>query len=183
MSRRQLGGRPTCASLGLELERQDFHVFLGTELWDTRLHLTVDGQEIEVPADGLRGPRDDVTQALRFDSDGVLNDSARDPVVVEGPVVLVRSADELKALKRKRRARARSCSWTMRPSTARAGQHPAGGTGRLGAAGKRARGLVLVTTFSNEPGESHGAFVGDERPHLGGDEPRRRPSSTSAWRI
>jgi hypothetical protein len=44
--------------LGLELERQEFRVFLGTELWDTRLHLTVGGKEIEVPADGLRGPRD-----------------------------------------------------------------------------------------------------------------------------
>ena len=146
--------------LGLELEHQSFHVFLGTELWETRLHLTVDGQEVEAPADGLRGPRDEITQALRFDSDGALNDAERNPVVVEGPVVLVRSTEEIDALS------------------------PAGLEGKvvfmdyaaidralLGKQqavkiathllSKQPAGLVLVTRFSNQPGESHGSFVGD----------------------
>jgi hypothetical protein len=58
-------------SLGTELEQQSFHVFLATEIWETRLYVTVQGQETEVPANGLRGHRHDVAQALRFDSDGV----------------------------------------------------------------------------------------------------------------
>ena len=146
--------------LGLELEHQSFHVFLGTELWETRLHLTVDGQEVEVPADGLRGPRDEIAQALRFDSDGALNDAERNPVVVEGPVVLVRSTEEIDALS------------------------PAGLEGKVvfmdyaaidrvllgkrqavkiatDLLSKQPAGLVLVTRFSNRRGESHGSFVGD----------------------
>jgi len=49
-----LGGMEHLNRLGLEIERQAFHVFLATELWETELVLTVDGQEIVVPADGLR---------------------------------------------------------------------------------------------------------------------------------
>jgi hypothetical protein len=89
---------PFLQGLGLALERQSFRVFLATELWETRVHLTIDGRASEVPADGLRGPRDDIVQALRFDSDGVLNDSDPDPVVVAGPVVLVRSAEDIRTL-------------------------------------------------------------------------------------
>jgi hypothetical protein len=33
-------------------------VFNSTELWETRLHLTVGEREVEVPADGIRGQRD-----------------------------------------------------------------------------------------------------------------------------
>jgi hypothetical protein len=33
---------------GMELERQSFHVFLATELWENRLYLTTAGQEREV---------------------------------------------------------------------------------------------------------------------------------------
>ena len=50
-------------SLGMEQERETL-VPTGTDLWETRLHLTVDGQEVEVPADGLRGSRDDTRLAL-----------------------------------------------------------------------------------------------------------------------
>jgi hypothetical protein len=156
----RLGEFAYLQDLGLDLERQSFHVFMGTELWETRLHLTVDGQVVEVPADGLRGPRDDIAQALRFDSDGALNDAERNPVVVEGPVVLVRSAEEIEALSpaglkdkvvfldyavidrgllgERRAARAASDLLAKEPA-----------------------GLVLVTRFSNQPDESHGSFVGD----------------------
>jgi hypothetical protein len=68
---------------GLTIERQDFHVFLATELWETRLDVEIAGQEVEIPADGLRGHRDIIKRALQFDSDGKLNDSNRDPVAVK----------------------------------------------------------------------------------------------------
>ena len=83
---------------GLSLERQQFRVPSATELWETRVHLTVGGQEVEVPADGVRGHRDNMALALRSDSDGRLNDTDRDPVVLEGPVVLVGSPAELHRL-------------------------------------------------------------------------------------
>ena len=83
--------------LGIELERQSFHVFLVTELWDTRLYLTIAGQEMEVPAAAPRGHRF-ITQALRLDSDGRLNDSTRNPVEVAGEILLLRSTEEVAAL-------------------------------------------------------------------------------------
>ena len=147
-------------SLGLELERQSFHVFLATELWETQLHLTVNGQEIEVDADGLRGPRDDIAQALRFDSDGALNDSTHDPAVVAGPVILVRSTDEIRAL---RQADVRDkivfLDYAVIDRALLGKERTIGIASDLLA--KEPAGLVLVTQFSNQPGESHGSFVGD----------------------
>lgn len=149
---------PYLQTLGMELERQEFHVFMATELWDTRLDLAVDGRVVEVPADGLRGPRDEVEQALRFDSDGTLNDASPDPLVVEGPIVPIRSAEAIHALgddelqgklvfldyaviDRVLIGNATEVAWEL--------------------LSKEPAGLVLVTTFSNEPGESHGTFVSD----------------------
>jgi hypothetical protein len=85
-------------SLGMELERQSFRVFLATEIWETRLFMTVQGQETEVPADASRGHRHDVNQALRFDSDGLLNDDERNPIDTSGEVILIRSAREIENL-------------------------------------------------------------------------------------
>ncbi|HSR30045.1 MAG TPA: M28 family metallopeptidase [Anaerolineae bacterium] len=82
-------------SLGLELERQSFHVFLATEIWESRLFLTIDGQESEVPTNAISGHRHEIEQALRFDSDGVLNDADRDPLQVAGNVLVLRSADDI----------------------------------------------------------------------------------------
>lgn len=89
-----LGGFTYLQSLGLELERQSFHVFLATEIWESRLFLTINGQESEVPADALRGQRHDVAKTLRFDSDGILNDADHNPLEVAGNTLLLRSADD-----------------------------------------------------------------------------------------
>jgi hypothetical protein len=86
-------------NLGLELERQHFNVLLATEMWENRLILTVGGEQIEVPASAIRGPhRSDAVQALRFDSDGVLNDSESNPVEVEGEIITIRSIREARSL-------------------------------------------------------------------------------------
>jgi hypothetical protein len=150
-----LGDFSFLQDLGVELESQSFHVYLATELWETRLELTLDGQEVEVPADGARGPRDDATQAQRFDSDGELNDTRRDPVIAAGEVVIVRTAAEIERLTREQLQDkivfldyavvdrslihadvAVPRAWTLLD--------------------KRPAGLVLVTQFSNALGESHG---------------------------
>ena len=140
---------------GLTLERQDFHVFLATELWETRLDVKIAGQEVEIPADGLRGHRDIIKRALQFDSDGKLNDSNHDPVVIDGPIVVVRTVDDIYALKpdvvqgkilfidyaaidisqEEERAYDRAVTLLR--------QEPAG--------------IVVITHFSNAQRESHGA--------------------------
>jgi len=86
--------------LGMELERQSFRVFLATETWDSRLFLTSNGQEVEVPANAVSGDRREVPQALRFDSDGTLNDSDRDPVEVAGRALLLRTSEDVLKLTR-----------------------------------------------------------------------------------
>lgn len=159
-----LDGFAYLRGLGLALERQRFRVFNSTELWETRLHLALGDEEVEVPADGLRGDRNDITLALRGDSDGLLNDATRDPVSVQGPVELMRSAAEISrhhpadlqdtilfvdyaALDR---ILVGDRQQVARTATELLALQPAG--------------LVLVTQFSNQPGESHGAFVGDTSP-------------------
>ncbi len=159
----KLNQMPYLTGLGLQLERQQFQVFIGNEIWESRLYLTVDGTEVEVPANGLRGVRDDIGQALRLDSDGQLNDTGRNPVAAQGPVLLVGSEAELEALS---------------PSDV-AGRlvfidnavvdrvHL--GTGRaIGIASdlvaKQPAGIVVITRFSNELSADHGAFVGDLSP-------------------
>jgi hypothetical protein len=146
--------------LGLELERQSFRVFMTTELWETHLHLTVDGKEIEVPADGIRGNRDDIARALRFDSDGTLNDLERNPVVVEGPVILIRSAKEIGTLSSSDLAGKVALVSYVAVDPALLGKERAA-QNASDLLSKRPAGVVLVTHFSNEQRASHGSFVGD----------------------
>jgi hypothetical protein len=156
----RLGELSYLSSLGLELESQDFHVFLGTELWDSRLVLSVNGEETEVPADGLRGPRDNIAQALRFDSDGSLNDSDPNPLVAEGDVVTIRSADEIQSLDPDAlQAKVVFLDYAVVDRSVMDTTRAVGIATEL--LEKGPSGLVLVTSFSNQPDESHGAFVAD----------------------
>lgn len=93
-----LDGFTNLKSAGLRLEPQSFDVPVSTELWESRLTLRVGGDQIDVPANGLLGPRAEITRALQFDSDGMLNDSKRDPVTVQGQVVVIRSGGDVKNL-------------------------------------------------------------------------------------
>jgi hypothetical protein len=94
----KLGEFSSLRGRGLELERQSFKVFASVEFWDTQLHLTLQGQEIKVPANGLRGARYDPQLALSMDSDGTLNDTDHDPLLATGPLLAVRDAETLHAL-------------------------------------------------------------------------------------
>ncbi len=156
----RLGELDYLATLGMAQERQTFRVPTATDMWETRLNLTVGGQEIEVPADGLRGNRDDAALARQVDSDGVLNDSNRDPVVVEGPVVVVESKDELEALTP---ADVKGKIVFLDFAVIDRSLLGTDATVSLawGLAEKGPAGVVVVTRFSNVPGESHGTFVGD----------------------
>ncbi len=81
--------------IGLELERQSFNVLLATEIWQAQLFLVVDGEEIEVPANGIAGHKEVLSLALRFDSDGDLNDRDPDPVQAAGNALLLRTEEEI----------------------------------------------------------------------------------------
>ncbi|NIV32621.1 MAG: M28 family peptidase, partial [Anaerolineae bacterium] len=155
-----LGDLAYLQSLGLELERSSFHVFLATELWDTRLYLTTQGQETEVPADAPRGHRHDVTQALRFDSDGALNDSERNPVEVQGDAVLLRSTGEIDALPEgDLEGKIVFLDYALIDLMTTAPGENLQIVSNLIDGG--AAGLVLVTQFSTVPGESYGRLLGD----------------------
>ena len=93
-----LGNLTHLKDLGMEIERQNFHVLLSTEIWESQLYLTVNGQEIEVPADALRGDRYYLDRALRYDSDGLINDSNHDPAEAQGEIIVIRSTHEIRAL-------------------------------------------------------------------------------------
>jgi pimeloyl-ACP methyl ester carboxylesterase len=155
-----LGDLVYLQTLGLALERQSFSVFLATELWETRLYVTLHGQETEVPADAPRGHRHDIVQAVRFDSDGALNDSERSPVEVHGDVVLIRSADEIDALQVSDiQGKIVFLDYGLiDPVTSAAGK---GGQIISNLIEKELAGLVLVTQFSTVPGESSGRLLGD----------------------
>jgi hypothetical protein len=154
----------TLREAGMTLERQQFRVPSATELRETRLHLTLGDQEVEVPADGIRGHQDNIALALRSDSDGRLNDTERDPAVLGGPVVLIGSAATLHSLSPDDMAgKIAFVDYALLDRVAAGSREQAGAhAGELLAL--RPAGLVLVTRFSNEPGESHGSFVGDSSP-------------------
>ncbi len=155
-----LGGYTFLQELGLELERQEFNVFMSTELRETRLELTVDGREVEVPADGLRGERDDTDLAIRFDSDGVFNDNEPDPVVVQGAVLLVRSEEEIRNLTPADvNDRIVFLDYTLIDRALFGINDAVGIAWELAA--KNPAGIVMVTEYSSQIGDSHGSFIGD----------------------
>jgi len=150
--------------LGMELERQSFQVPLASEQWENRLYLSIKGLDGEVPANAPRGHRYDVVKALRFDSDGQLNDSEQNPVEVTGEVVLVYSVGEINELseseasgkivfldsavigidlENKRSTTEKSCEVVDR------------------IVDKGVAGLVVVTHFSTMPMGSQGKMLGD----------------------
>ncbi len=146
--------------LGLELERQTFSVFMTTELWDAGLVLTVDGQQVDVPASGLRGPRDELDLVLRFDSDGAFNDDQRDPAVAEGAVIVLHTPTEINRISADDvQGRVVLLDYAAVDRVIQGRDAAVGYATTLLNKGPAA--LVLVTQFSNVQRESHGAFVGD----------------------
>ncbi len=155
-----LDGMQWLEGVGMSLERQEFNVFLGTELWESRLFLTAGDQEVEVPADGLRGPRDDIKNALHFDSDGELNDLDKNPLSIDGAPILVDTSRQIQDLQPNEiRDKVIFLNYAL---IDRITQDRTAATALAAELiEKRPAGLVLVTSFSNQRGESHGTFIGD----------------------
>ena len=161
--------------VGLELERQSFHIFNTTEQWENSLLLTIVGKQVEVPANGMRGSRYDLKLALRFDSDGKINDSDPNPLTADGAVVLVRSIEDAEELKLA--AVTGKVVFVDYAAVDRIAlqdeQSPYQLVARLFAL--RPAGIVLVTHNSNKPGESHGTFVGDSNAFINAETSQNTP--------
>jgi hypothetical protein len=145
---------------GLELEREYFRTYLGIEFYQTRVHLRSGGDFVEVPADAPSGHRDRIDLAIRFDSDGALNDSRRDPVVVEGPPVVIRTVPHIEALTPSQVAgRVVFLDYQLIDRVVNEREVATERAWRV--AELQPAGIVMVTSYSNRRGFSHGSFASD----------------------
>jgi hypothetical protein len=160
---------------GLEIERQQFDVFLSLEIWSTNLVLGMGGKEIEVPANGLRGSRLDRQMAAYFDSDGILGDSDPNPMSAEGSPLLIYDQDTLYSLfPGQASGRILIVNYSLFDTAVNIGAVE--NTYQLSAViDGGAAGLVFITNYSNANGKSRGSFVGDGAVFRGGIPSRRIP--------
>ncbi|PKN99472.1 MAG: hypothetical protein CVU42_08220 [Chloroflexi bacterium HGW-Chloroflexi-4] len=146
---------------GLEVERQSFEVYSGVEFWTTEVHLTVNGEEIEVPADGIRGSRYDPKIALSLDSDGSANDSELNPVEAFGSILLIDNKEKLKSLKSSDvKGQILFLDYSLIDSVTNQ-DFVSNGQRVIKLIDNGLAGLVLITSYSNVDGESRGTMIGD----------------------
>lgn len=156
-----LNAFPALKARGLELERQRYKVFASVEFWETSLFLTLNGKEIEVPADGLRGNRYEPQLALSMDSDGAANDSERNPRTAAAPLLMV---DDEKTLHSLTTADVDDSIIFLDFSLVDAvtnENYLDNGAKLMKLINQGLEGVVLVTHYSNVDGESRGSFAGD----------------------
>jgi hypothetical protein len=145
----------------MELERQSFPVYMSTEIWDSRLILTIGGQEIEVPADGLRGSRLLRPMAAYFDSDGALGDSNSNPVSADGSPVVVLDDERLYSLMvDELKGRILFLNYSLIDTIVNS--EGVSNTEQLfSLVDQGLAGVVLVTQYSNRDGESRGTMIAE----------------------
>ncbi|MBN2549731.1 MAG: M28 family peptidase [Anaerolineales bacterium] len=157
----KLAGYSYLSDLGMSVEQQSFPVFLTVEFWESRLYLTVDGQEVELPASGLRGSRYDTMLARNFDSDGGLNDSDRNPISAAGAILVIRDPEQLEALQASDVAgRVLFMNYALIDYFVSGDAYTIAGQ-LAGVIAWQPAGLVLVTQNTNQLGQSHGTVIGD----------------------
>jgi hypothetical protein len=149
---------------GLEVERETFRTFTGVEFWETTVTLRRDDEDFTAPADGAAGHRDVIPWAIRFDSDGVLNDRNRDPVVVDARPLIVRTADEVYGLPASQVAGRVVFLDYAAVDRSIIGTNEAV-TRAWALIDRQPAAVVMVTTFSNAIGVSHGSFAGWLNPY------------------
>jgi hypothetical protein len=157
----QLNGYSYLNEMGLEMERQTFPIFMTTEIWESRLFLSLAGQEMEVPVNGLRGSRYSPSLAKNFDSDGSLDDADPNPVSASGKPLLVRDETHLFSLgSGEVKDRLLFLDYTLIDYTVnRAAETNLKQLVKL--IYSRPVGLVLLNQYANQEGQSHGTFALD----------------------
>jgi len=147
-------------SLGIEVEKEEFRTFMGIEFRRSTVHLLVDGESYEIPADALPGHRERLDLALRFDSDGILNDTNPDPVIVTAPPMVVRTPDDIEGLvPAEVSGRIVLLDYAAVDRVVNNMDDAIEDAWRV--AEMQPAGIVMVTTYSNSRGLSHGTFAGD----------------------
>lgn len=142
---------------GMEIERESFNVFLATEDHTTSVMFYVGEQEVEIPADTIRGPRDDISIITKMDSDGILNDQTPNPVKVEGNIVLIPDEAEMSAQKSKdQTANILLVNYNLVDTI-----NPSGVINARTIMGMNPGAVILVTQNSNTVNVNHGSFIGD----------------------
>lgn len=147
-------------AMGMTVEEEDFRVFMATEIWQAGLRITVEGEEYDVPANAPRGPRDDTEIARSFDSDGALTDLEPNPLRKEGGVRYIGAVSEINSLQA---GSAKDAILLVDYALVDRSLLSRNEAGRRASLLIRSQplALVLVTSWSPNPGESHGAFAGD----------------------
>ncbi len=156
----RLAGLGFLNGIGLEVEETTFRTIAGMEMWQSRLELVAGGVVVQIPADAPTGDPYRIWNARAFDSDGDLTDRERDPIEVEGPPLVIRSADEIDDLGPADVAgRVVFVDFALIDWMVVEGSVAYGRISAITGAGPA--GVVAVTTGSNSVGESHGTFAGD----------------------
>lgn len=143
---------------GMTQEREEFNVFLGTEDHTSSVFLTGPDGEMEIPADAIRGNRDDPLLALNMDSDRNLSDSELNPIRVEGSVTLIPDNEELSVLIGSDQSR----NILMVDFSIVDVNDSLSRTRAEELLGLKPAAIVVVTRFSNLQGVAHGSFIGDK---------------------
>jgi hypothetical protein len=158
----QLDGMDTLKTMGMEMERQSFEVYVATEIHTAQFFLTgADGREIELKASGLRGSRYQNGNTLFFDSDGHFDDLDSDPWEASGEITLIRTKLELFDLKTADVAGRILVADAHLFDAVTNDSYDINRRKLLEAMGKGSTGLVLVSEYNNTVGESHAAFVNE----------------------
>jgi len=147
-------------AMGMTVEEEGFKIFMATEVWQAALRITVDGEEYDILANAPWGPRDDTEIARSFDSDGVLTDLEHNPLMREGNVRYIGGLNEINSLQA---GEAKGVIFFVDYALvdrALLGRNEAGRRASLSIQSQPLA-LVLVTSWSPHPEESHGAFAGD----------------------
>lgn len=147
-------------AMGMKVEEEVFNVFMATEIWQAGLRITVEGGEYDIPANALRGPRDETEIARSFDSDGALTDLEPNPLRREGSVDYISGVKELNSLQAGGAKDVILFVDYALVDRAILSRNEAGRRASL-LIQSQPLALVLVTSWSPNPGESHGAFAGD----------------------
>ncbi len=144
--------------MGMTVEQEDFNVFMATEVWQAELQIHIQGQDYSIPVNPPRGPRDDTQTAVSFDSDGRLGDEDPNPLVVSGQALLIDSENALWTLSaNEARGKIIFVDYVLVDRTLSGRSEADSRAAQLFQAEPLA--LVLVTSWSPNPGESHGSFA------------------------
>lgn len=154
---RRLSELQWLTDIGMEIERESFNVFLSTEDHTTSVVFFAGDQPVEIPADTIRGPRDDVSLITKLDSDGILNDQDPNPVEVEGKIIVIPDEAELSVQKgNDQKSNILLVNYSLVDTI-----NPSGVINARTIMGMNPGAVILVTQNSNIVGINHGSFVGD----------------------